>query len=157
MGGMRARPLLLLPLLLLSGVVVPSLAAADPIIGERAPALAELPQKGTVIVDFYATWCGPCQLAMAALDEIVRRRGTRLVVVDLGEPAETVRAFVAAHPLPPGARLLLDEHGETARRWGARRLPTTFIVAEGEIVKINRGYGPGYPARLEAWIAALPP
>jgi thiol-disulfide isomerase/thioredoxin len=138
-------------------MMAPATALADPIIGDKAPLLAELPAKGVVVVDFYATWCGPCQQAMAALDEIVKRRGTRLVVVDLGEPADQVRAFVAAHPLPPGAKLVLDERGEAARRWGARRLPTTFIVADGEIVKINRGYGPGYPARLEAWLAALPP
>jgi cytochrome c biogenesis protein CcmG/thiol:disulfide interchange protein DsbE len=151
------RALLVLTTAMMMLLVPAGARAEPPRIGDPAPALAELPATGTVIVDFYATWCGPCQQALAALDEIVRRRGTKLVVVDLGEPAEVVRAFVAVHPLPPGARLVLDEHGEAARRWGARRLPTTFIVAGGTIAKINRGYGPGYPARLEAWVASLPP
>src|SRR4051794_33259692 len=125
LGGMRALAVVAL-------LVSAATAWADaPLIGDKAPALPELPAKGTIIVDFYATWCGPCQLAMAALDDLVKRRGTKLIVVDMGEPPEVVRAFVAAHPLPPGAKLVLDEHAEAARRWGARRLPTTFIVADG--------------------------
>ena len=144
-----------LVLLLLLAV---SSAKADPIIGDVAPPLgdAALP-KGVVLVDFFATWCGPCQEAMAALDELVRRRGVQLVVVDVGEPAERVRAFVAAHPLPPGARLVLDGEGSTARRWGQHRFPTTFVVGDGKIRHINRGYGSGYAHRLDQWVAAMLP
>ncbi len=133
-----------------------SIAWADPIIGERAPPLgADALPPGALVVDFFATWCGPCHEAMAALDEIVRRRGVALIVVDVGEPAERVRAFVAEHPLPPGARLVLDERAEASRRWGQHRFPTTFVLLDGVIKHINRGYGPGYAARLDHWVATL--
>jgi cytochrome c biogenesis protein CcmG/thiol:disulfide interchange protein DsbE len=144
---MRALALLLL---------LSSTARADPLIGDPAPALGgEALGRGVVVVDFFATWCGPCHEAMAALDEIVRRRGVRLVVVDVGEPTQTVRAFFATHALPPQATLVIDERGDAARRWGQHRFPTTFVLAEGVIRHINRGYGSGYAARLDRWIALL--
>jgi thiol-disulfide isomerase/thioredoxin len=140
----------------------PASASADPIIGEMAPplgdpALTAALTSGVVVVDFFATWCGPCHEAMAVLDELVRRRGLQLVVVDVGEPAERVHAFFAAHPLPPGARLVVDGEGEAARRWGQHRFPTTFVLGGGKIRHINRGFGSGYARRLDQWVAGTAP
>lgn len=144
------KPLLAL-VLLLSGVAV-----ADPIIGERAPPLVDVKLGDEIVlVDFFATWCGPCHEAMAALDGLAQRRKVRLVIVDVSEPAETVNAWFAQHPLPAGAQLVLDAHGEAARRWGQHRFPTTFILAAGIIKHINRGYGPGYAQRLDRWVGDL--
>ena len=146
---MRARAAIAIVTLLL-----PVAASADPIIGERAPPLADVDVSGGVIVvDFFATWCEPCHEAMAALDDIVKKRKVRLVVVDVGESEPRVRAWFAEHPLPEGARLVVDWNSEAAHRWGQHRFPTTFVLAGGVIRHINRGFGSGYAHRLDQWVA----
>ena len=112
------------------------------------------------VVDFFATWCKPCHAALLDLVALRRALGARVrvVLVDVSEDPATVRRFLAATALPEGAEVALDINGVTARRWGHERFPTAFVVDGAGIIRhINRGWGPGYQARMLRWLRTMLP
>lgn len=157
---MRALPLSLLLLLPMPARGAPQICDAAPPLQLRGldGAQLELPAGQVVVVDFFATWCGPCHQALAALDRLAQQHPGQftLILVDVAEPRDVVERFFRSHPRPPGSLLALDPDGAAARRYGQRRFPTTFLLDRSARIRhINRGYGPGYPQRVGAWLSGL--
>jgi cytochrome c biogenesis protein CcmG/thiol:disulfide interchange protein DsbE len=101
-------------------LVLQRLRGADPV------ELASLRGR-TIVVDFWATWCGPCRQVMPALDRMqTDLRGRGLVVLGVSsEPATAIERFLNARPV--GYTIARDAGG-TARRYGIRSLPTMVII-----------------------------
>ena len=77
--------------------------------------------KGRVLVDFFATWCGPCKMLAPVLEEIDERKeaGDLLIV-----------------------KVDVDEAGEIAARFGIQSIPTLILFEDGKAVKNALGYMP---------------
>src|SRR5262245_40018083 len=94
--------------------------------------------KGKVVVlDFWATWCGPCKMEIPHFAELLKRHGEKgfvIVGVAMDEPgAEVVKPFVAKNQIK--YHVLLGD-GYTANKYGGvNALPTTFLIdRKGKIV-----------------------
>jgi cytochrome c biogenesis protein CcmG/thiol:disulfide interchange protein DsbE len=98
------------------------------------------PEGMPVVLNFWATWCGPCKREMPALQQAAQRYdGDVLIVgVDQGEPAATVQQFVDELGLT--FDIPMDTDGAVGSRYNVRGLPTTyFIDGDGVIQEIWSG------------------
>jgi peroxiredoxin len=104
--------------------------------------LASLKGK-IVILDFWATWCGPCRKGLPVLMEVAKERaadGVVLWAVDLDEPKKKVADFLKKKGwnLP----VLLDAKGKTSQKYGVGGIPHTVIIdPEGIVRSVEIGFG----------------
>jgi len=89
-----------------------------------------------VLLNFWATWCGPCRFEMPSMEKLYQRlnaKGFEIVAVNLQEDRSSVERFVDEYGL--SFPILLDTTGRIGGTYGARSIPTTYIVdREGFVV-----------------------
>ena len=82
---------------------------------------------GTVLVDFFATWCGPCQMLSPVIEELDKKHNIKVLKVDV------------------------DELSDLAREFRVMSIPTLVVLKDGKMVKKELGYMP--LERLESLIS----
>lgn len=139
-------------------------AAADPLVGQAAPDFALPGDDGVmyrlsdwrgqqVIVNFWATWCGPCRQEMPAFEQAhLAGEALTILAVNFGETPATVAEF--RQEMGVTFPLLLDETMEVGDSLGVAQLPSTFLIdAEGRVARVH--YGPLTAAQIAEWTASV--
>ncbi|HET7505357.1 MAG TPA: TlpA disulfide reductase family protein, partial [Kofleriaceae bacterium] len=127
------------------GIALPQIDAT----GQRGPVFTLAATRGKItVIDFWATWCGPCLASMPRLEKLARSHpDVAVITINLDDPA--------------GARALWNERGYTMKlladdgdvseRYGATTIPHTVIVdRHGMIRKVVRGTGTDIAAVVDA-------
>ena len=106
----------------------------------RASSLGELKGK-PVLLNFWATWCGPCVHEMPFIQEIYDEwsdKGLVILAIDVGESSATVKRFLQEHGF--SFPVILDTGKIVAAKYNIRGYPTTFLInQDGEIVGYKVG------------------
>ncbi len=82
-----------------------------------------------ILVDFWASWCGPCREEMPTIQAIVDKfenSEMEIVLVNTAESGDTVFEFIAA--VAPDLDPLVDVDGQVTELWQPRGLPATFFI-----------------------------
>ncbi len=89
-----------------------------------------------VLVNVWATWCGPCRMEvpdLVAAYQQYKDRGFTVLAVNQGEPREQVLAFAGHFGM--SFPVLLDEEGHIRSHYPYRGIPTTFVVDREGVVR----------------------
>jgi cytochrome c biogenesis protein CcmG/thiol:disulfide interchange protein DsbE len=113
--------------------------------------------KGKVVVlDFWATWCGPCRMTMPLLENLQKEYGNKfsLLTINLQEPDDVVRDYVRTQNLHP--TVLLDENGAVGQTYGTDMIPMQVLIDRNGIVRdIKTGFSPRTISELKEEINKL--
>lgn len=135
-------------------------------VGSPAPALSLPGRDGpvdlaspafkgrVVLVDFWASWCGPCRQSFPWMNLMQQRHGPRgLQIVAVNVDRERADADAFLRQFPTTFTVAFDASGDTPRRWGARAMPTSVLVgADGSVLMQHEGFRPADQTPLESAI-----
>ena len=91
-----------------------------------------------VLLNFWATWCGPCRAEMPFIQDIYENegfsdKGLIVLAVNIGEDSSTAKIFMVDNGLT--FAVLLDADQKIAREYNIRAIPTTFFIDKNGIIK----------------------
>ena len=161
--GFARHALLGLALAASAGLAVPAVAPAAPapdftLRTMNGPNLRLQEQRGQVVlVNFWATWCGPCRQEIPHLNKLYdkyRASGFVLLGVNIDEDAK-VAADLAAK-LGVKFPVLLDTDKKVSRLYDMSAMPATVVIdRDGRVRYIHRGYRDGYEETYDQQIRGL--
>ena len=118
---------------------------------------ASMQKDKIVVLDFWASWCGPCRVSLPVVVQICKEYADRGVVfraVNLKEDAETIRGFLQEEPID--APVVMDSDGAAAAAYRVDAIPHTVIIGRDGIVQaVHVGANEGMEAKLRKQLDAL--
>lgn len=110
-----------------------------------------------VMINFWATWCGPCRQEMPLLDELYgryQRVGFSLLGVNIDDDSR--RAMAMVKELGVRFPVLFDEEKKVSKLYEVEAMPLTILLdREGTVRHIHYGYKPGYEQKYLNEIRSL--
>lgn len=136
------------------GSVAPEIALKD--LSGKQVKLSELKGK-VVLVDFWASWCGPCREELPVLDGLYKKykdKGLVVIGVGLDRDADKLAKFLRA--LPISFPVVHDPAGSVANKYEPPKMPSSYMIDKRGLIRhVHAGYKASDKAQLEKELSAL--
>jgi len=144
--------------------------AAAPVEGKPVPSFSMKTTAGksvsnqslrgkVVLLDFWATWCGPCKAASPMVQALHKQYGSKGFVAigantfEDGDALQLTKAYATEHKY---SYLFTYNNDKLAQSWGITGIPYFVLIdKKGVVQKIYRGYGPSMQADLKSRVSKL--
>jgi len=135
---------------MLAFLPVLGVSAAAPKVGDTFPDLAAAGLEGSlpdlkgkvVLVDFWASWCGPCKKSFPVMGDLHQKYGPQgfaIVAISVDEQKAAMDAFVKK--AQPPFTIVRDGKGRLAEIAGVDKMPTSYLVGtDGRILAVHSGF-----------------
>lgn len=132
---------------------------AESVTGEGPATLKDA--KGTVVIlDFWATYCGPCKKSFPKYQALVEQFGgeVNVLAVSTDDPGDATKAEIEEFASKAGVKFAIvwDKTKEAAKLYSPPTMPTSFIIdKEGVVKHVHAGYKDGEEEEITNEVKAL--
>ncbi|MEW8085578.1 MAG: TlpA disulfide reductase family protein [Candidatus Thiodiazotropha endolucinida] len=110
-----------------------------------------------VMVNFWASWCGPCRQEMPLLQQLFDRyQSLGFSLLGVNVDGDRAAADKMLSDLPVSFPILYDDRSKVSKQYQVKAMPSTFMVdRDGRIRYLHKGYKPGYEEEYQQQIRQL--
>lgn len=110
-----------------------------------------------VLINFWASWCGPCRQEMPLLDQIYQQyKPLGFTVLGVNVEENPNQAYLLLNKVPVSFPVVFDGTNSVSKMYNVIAMPTTVIVdRNGNIRYLHKGYMPGYEDSYQQQVRSL--
>jgi len=114
--------------------------------------------RGSVVmVNFWASWCGPCRQEMPILEQLYKRyQDLGFVILGVNTDENPANSRILLKDISVTFPVLFDSKNNIVKKYDVQAMPTTYLIdRNGNLRYVHKGYKPGYEVKYAQQIKAL--
>ena len=126
--------------------------------GQPVELRAVASRNKVVLVNFWATWCGPCRIELPQFAKLYKeKRGRGLEILAVNEDREDGKLTEYLKEKPLSFPVLVDKDGEVAKQYGVEAFPTSVLIdGNGRVLMVVDGVSPYLEYMVEPHLREAP-